>query len=119
MLRKRKEPKIKKSIAEALLRDMQDTASEKLTLFEKLKARGGFDGEDRRELLRSSGCCGRLRRLRSGVDESFQRSLALGLVAPYTSTCRSLRAPLPEVGMESNHGVRDRASLSWWDEGSV
>ena len=52
MLRKRKEPKAKKSVAEALLRDMQGTASEKLALFEKLKARGGFDGEDRRELLR-------------------------------------------------------------------
>jgi hypothetical protein len=52
MLRKRNEAKAKKSVAEALLRDMQGTASEKLALFEKLKARGGFDGEDRRELLR-------------------------------------------------------------------
>ena len=52
MLRKRKEAKAKKSVAEALLRDMQGTAQEKLALFEKLKARGGFDGEDRRELLR-------------------------------------------------------------------
>jgi hypothetical protein len=52
MLRKRKEPKAKKSVAEALLRDMQGTAAEKLALFEKLKARGGFDGEDRRELLK-------------------------------------------------------------------
>ena len=50
MLRKRKEPKTKKSVAEALLRDMQRTAAEKLALFEKLKARGGFDGEDPREL---------------------------------------------------------------------
>ena len=50
MLGKRKEPKAKKSVAEALLRDMQGTAAEKLALFEKLKARGGFDGEDRREL---------------------------------------------------------------------
>jgi hypothetical protein len=52
MLRKRKEPKAKKGIADALLRDMQGTAAEKLALFEKLKARGGFDGEDRRELLK-------------------------------------------------------------------
>ena len=51
MLRKRKEPKAKKSIAETLLRDMQGTAAEKLALFEKLKAAGGFDGEDRPELL--------------------------------------------------------------------
>jgi hypothetical protein len=42
----------KKSIAEALLRDMQGTAAEKLALFEKLKARGGFAGQDRAELLR-------------------------------------------------------------------
>jgi len=52
MLRKKKEPKAKKSIAETLLRDMQGTAAEKLALFEKLKARGGFDGENRRELVK-------------------------------------------------------------------
>jgi hypothetical protein len=51
MLRKRKQPKVKKSIAETLLRDMQGAAATKLALFEKLKARGGFDGEDRRELV--------------------------------------------------------------------
>jgi hypothetical protein len=42
MLRKREEPKPKKSVAEALLRDMHGTAAEKLALFEKLKVRGGF-----------------------------------------------------------------------------
>jgi hypothetical protein len=52
MLRKRKEPKPKKSVVEALLRDMQGTAAEKLALFEKLKARGGFAGENRAELLK-------------------------------------------------------------------
>jgi hypothetical protein len=52
MLRKRKEPPAKKSIAEALLRDMQGTAAEKLATFEKLRARGAFDGMDRRELLK-------------------------------------------------------------------
>jgi hypothetical protein len=53
MLRKRKEPKAKKSVAEALLRDMQGTAAEKLALFEKLGgARGGFAGEDRAALLK-------------------------------------------------------------------
>jgi hypothetical protein len=51
MLLKRKEPKAKKSVAEALLRDLQGTALEKLALFEKLMARGGFAGEDRAELL--------------------------------------------------------------------
>ncbi len=49
---KAEEPKPKKSVAEVLLRDMQGTAAEKLALFEKLKVRGGFDGEDRRELQR-------------------------------------------------------------------
>ena len=52
MLRKKKEPKAKKTVAETLLRDMQGTAAEKLALFEKLEARGGFAGEDRRELLK-------------------------------------------------------------------
>ena len=52
MLRKRKEPRAKKSVAETLLRDMQGTAAEKLALFEKLKARGGFADEDRAELLK-------------------------------------------------------------------
>jgi hypothetical protein len=37
-LRKRKEPKAKKSMVEALMRDVQGTAAEKLALFEKLKA---------------------------------------------------------------------------------
>jgi hypothetical protein len=64
MLRKRKEPKAKKIVAEVLLRDMQDTAAEKLALFEKLKARGGFDGEDRASFSKSSGCYGRLLRQR-------------------------------------------------------
>jgi hypothetical protein len=53
MLQKRKEPKAKKSVAEALLRDMLGTAAEKLALFEKLKARGGFAGEDQRELQKT------------------------------------------------------------------
>jgi hypothetical protein len=52
MLKKRKEPKAKRSIAETLLRDMQGTAAETLAIFEKLKAAGGFDGENRRELLK-------------------------------------------------------------------
>jgi hypothetical protein len=36
--------------AEALLRDMQGTAAEKLAPFEKVKVRGGFAGEDRVEI---------------------------------------------------------------------
>jgi len=50
MLRKRKEPKEKKSVAEALMRDMQGTAAEKLVLFQKLKAAGGFANMSAAEL---------------------------------------------------------------------
>jgi hypothetical protein len=52
MLRKRREPKAKKSVAEALLRDMQGSAAEKLAMFGKLRERGAFEGIDRRELLK-------------------------------------------------------------------
>jgi len=52
MLRKKKEPKAKKSIAEALMRDMQGSGGEKLAMYEKLRERGAFDGVDRRELLK-------------------------------------------------------------------
>jgi hypothetical protein len=48
MLRKRKEPKATKNIAEAILR----TAAEKLAAFEKLRASGAFDGMNGRELLK-------------------------------------------------------------------
>jgi hypothetical protein len=50
-VRKRKEAK-RKSVAEALMRDVQASAAEKLALFEKMKAAGGFDGEDPRQLLK-------------------------------------------------------------------
>ena len=46
------QPKPKKSVAEALLRNMQRTAAERLALFEKLKTRGAFAGEDRAEVLK-------------------------------------------------------------------
>ena len=39
---KKKKPKARKSILETLMRDMQGTAAQKLVLFEKLKAAGGF-----------------------------------------------------------------------------
>jgi len=44
-MRKRKEPKPRKKILETLLQDMQGTAAEKLVLFEKLQAAGGFRNE--------------------------------------------------------------------------
>jgi hypothetical protein len=51
MLRRRKEPK-RKSIAIPLMRDLQGSATNKLALFEKLKGRGAFTVDDRRELLK-------------------------------------------------------------------
>ena len=51
MLRKRKERK-RKSILASLMRDMQGTAAEKLALFQKLKAAGGFANEPAAELQR-------------------------------------------------------------------
>jgi len=49
MFPKRKEPK-RKSIAETLMRDIQGSAAEKLALFQKVKAAGGFANEDPAEL---------------------------------------------------------------------
>jgi hypothetical protein len=48
MLRKRKELK-KKCIAMSLMRHMQGSASQKLALFEKLRAAGGFANESAAE----------------------------------------------------------------------
>jgi hypothetical protein len=45
MLRKRKEEKVRRSVLETLLRDMQGTAAEKLALFERLKTAGAFVNE--------------------------------------------------------------------------
>ena len=50
MFRKRKEPKPRKKILETLLRDMQGTSAQKLALFEKLRAAGGFANESAADL---------------------------------------------------------------------
>jgi hypothetical protein len=44
MLRKRKERK-RKSIAMTLMRDLQGSAAQKLAMFEKVRAAGGFANE--------------------------------------------------------------------------
>jgi hypothetical protein len=49
MLRKKKEPKARKSILET----MQGTAAQKLVLFEKLKAAGGFADASAAELRKA------------------------------------------------------------------
>jgi len=50
MLRKRKEPK-RKSIALTLMRDLQGSAAEKLRMFEKVRAAGGFANERPADLV--------------------------------------------------------------------
>ena len=49
MFRKRKERK-RKSIAETLMRDIQGSPAEKLAMFRKMKAAGGFANADPAEL---------------------------------------------------------------------
>jgi len=49
MLRKRKKPK-RKSIAMTLMRDLQGSAAEKLRMFQKVRAAGGFAKEDPADL---------------------------------------------------------------------
>jgi len=49
MLRKKKERK-PKSIALSLMRDVQGTATEKLRMFERVRAAGGFAKEDPAQL---------------------------------------------------------------------
>jgi hypothetical protein len=68
MLRKRKEPKAKKSVADALLRDMQGTAAEKLAMFEKLRERGAFEGVSRRELTKLEDMLRTFAALEKGSD---------------------------------------------------
>jgi len=48
-LRKRKQPK-RKSIAMTLMRDVQGSAAEKLRMFQKVRAAGGFAKEDPADL---------------------------------------------------------------------
>ena len=52
MLRRRKERK-RKSIALTLLRDLTGTAAQKLAMFEKVRAAGGFASEDPADLAQA------------------------------------------------------------------
>ena len=115
MLRKRKEPRAKKSVAETLLRDMQGTAAEKLALFEKLKARGGFDGEDRVELLKvermlrtfaaKSTVSGRSRPATSMACPGPVPSLALVLEPSRCETLRQLTGGADSIVSDPNQTI--------------
>jgi hypothetical protein len=50
MLPKRRAPKPKKSIAMSLMLDVQGSAAQKLEMFEKVRAAGGFAKEDPADL---------------------------------------------------------------------
>ena len=52
MIRKRKERK-HKSIALTLSRDLKGTAAQKLAMFEKIRAAGGFANEDPADLAQA------------------------------------------------------------------
>jgi hypothetical protein len=68
MLRKRKEPK-RKSVAEILMRDIQGSAAEKLAVFLKVKAAGGFANEDPAELKAAEGMLRTFAASEKGRDE--------------------------------------------------
>ena len=52
MLRKRKAPK-RKSVALTLMRDLKGSAAQKLAMFEKVRAAGGFANEDPADLAQA------------------------------------------------------------------
>jgi hypothetical protein len=70
MLRKRKE---QKSIAMTLMRDLQGSAADKLAMFERVRAAGGFAKEDLPISRRRRRCCVRLWRWRKGVGNGGER----------------------------------------------
>ena len=52
MLRKRQERK-RKSVAMTLMRDLKGSAAQKLAMFEKVRAAGGFANEDPADLAQA------------------------------------------------------------------
>jgi hypothetical protein len=52
MLKKRKERK-RKSVAMTLMRDLKGSAAQKLAMFEKVRAAGGFANEDPADLAQA------------------------------------------------------------------
>jgi hypothetical protein len=78
MLRKRKEEKVRKSILEALMRDMQGTAAQKLVLFEKLNAEGGFVNASAKEVRKAEVSAAWQDTLQVLPSPSVRRDAALG-----------------------------------------
>jgi hypothetical protein len=67
MLRKRKEPK--KSIAMTLMRDLQGSAAQKLAMFEKVRAAGGFAKEDPADLVEAEKMLQTFAAMEKGSEE--------------------------------------------------
>ena len=73
MLRK-KEAKPKKGILETLMRDMQGTAGQKLALFEKLKAAGGFANASAAELRNAENTLRALAAMEKGTGSGVREA---------------------------------------------
>jgi hypothetical protein len=57
------------------MRDIQGSPAEKLALFQKVKAAGGFANEDPAELKAAETYCGRSRRPKRRVGEDRTRAM--------------------------------------------
>jgi hypothetical protein len=80
MLRKRKEPK-RKSIAMTLMRDLQGSAAQKLAMFEKVRAAGGFAKEDPADLAEAERMLREFAAMEKGilVGPDHEGALSLGV----------------------------------------
>jgi len=67
MLPKRKVPK-RKSIATTLMRDIQGSAADKLVMFQKMRAAGGFANEDPAELAKAEEILRTFAAMEKGVE---------------------------------------------------
>ena len=86
MLRKRKEPK-RKSIALSLMRDVQGSVAEKLRMFEKVRASGGFANEDPADIAEADKMLRvSLRRWRREVERSAPTRVDCALSADFLFT---------------------------------
>jgi hypothetical protein len=144
MLRKRNEAK-RKSIAATLMRDIQGTAAEKLAMFQKMRAAGGFANEDPAELAKTEDTLRKFavaKTSNDGADEIDNRYFPLASadkpeveavielvktklqgMDPHTLRCASSvllalsRLPLVTVGIVATVAFkkRDGACFEWAD----
>jgi hypothetical protein len=108
MLRKR-DVKVRKGILETLMRDMQGTAAQKLALFEKLKAAGGFANASGAEVAKAEKTLRAFATMEKGNVSWFRFSrwrdallYVSGLVA--ASFWRKRRRPYCDAGVSVTLG---------------